>query len=171
MNMIAALKTVPTHAPWSKLSPMFPLRSARPSESSRPASVTIPAPRITPRIPRMGLSDKSAGGAAGFPIDSSLVFRSHGHHCRESRPQMPGQRGVVERSLRGNPLDHFREIPRCVVRRQERELRSTRRRNLENPSGEDLTRKDVYANLRDVADLDVGQLRLPIIGLHPDGAV
>ena len=64
MNMRATLNALAIQAPSSKPIPTFPLRSAKPRDNRRPASVTIPAPMTTPRIPSSGLWDKSDGRAA-----------------------------------------------------------------------------------------------------------
>jgi NAD(P)-dependent dehydrogenase (short-subunit alcohol dehydrogenase family) len=65
LNRLAdALNALAIQAPSSKPIPTFPLRSAEPRDNRRPASVTIPAPMTTPRIPSSGLWDKSDGRAA-----------------------------------------------------------------------------------------------------------
>src|ERR1700722_5781223 len=64
INMMAALYALSNHAPWSKLMPTCPRRSASPSESMRLVSVTRPAPIRTPTIPSRGRVDIWEGIAA-----------------------------------------------------------------------------------------------------------
>ena len=63
MNIVAALNAVPIHAPSSTPMPMWPRRSARPSERKRAASVAIAAPKLTARMPSSGVWERSAGSA------------------------------------------------------------------------------------------------------------
>src|SRR5262245_29134225 len=193
MNTSATLNALLIHAPASKPIPTFPLRSARPSESSRPASVTIPAPRITPAIPSTGLCDRSAGSAAanrdsagatrggslvtgsanaGVALTSTSLFgRTNGHDRRKPWTQPRGQRRILEPDLHRDSLNDLREIAGGVVRRQQRELRSAGGSNLQNRSANDFSGIDVDADFRPIADRDVGQLRLAEVRLHPGRAV
>jgi hypothetical protein len=63
MNIVAALNAVPIHAPASTPMPRCPRRSGRPSDRNRAASVAMPAPMLTTRMPSSGLCERSAGSA------------------------------------------------------------------------------------------------------------
>src|ERR1700745_577162 len=107
MNIRAMLNALLIQAPSSKPIPTLPFRSAKPSVSNRPATVTMAAPSNTPAIPSSGLFDKSSGRAdpldrelsVGFPTGTAmedalidLLLRSHGHDRRETGPQLFGYR-------------------------------------------------------------------------------
>src|SRR5262249_8853578 len=155
MNMMAALNAVPIHAPSSTPMPMWPLRSATPSESKRVASVEMPAPMITVRMPSTGLWDRSAGsadasarvasGGVKAPVLATAVMdmvarsvlaglRSNRDDRRQSCSQPRRQRRVVERNLDRHTLHNLGEVAGRVVRRQEGKLRSAGRCDLEHAS-------------------------------------
>src|SRR5215470_10428442 len=149
----------------------------------RPVSVTTPAPVITPRIPSNGLFESPLGIAAaavcatrigllpGTAMEEAIIHPSvacaDSDYGGEPGSQLRGKRRVVERNLDWHPLDHFREIAGRVIRRQQCELGSTSRCDLDHSPLKYLVWINVDANLRWVADFDVGQLRLAIICRHP----
>src|ERR1700678_2210156 len=130
--------------------PTCPLRSAMPRLSMRPARVTSPAPVTTPRMPRRGRVDTSDGIAAAAAcaistadgrtvmVEAALEFRLSsgvgGCYHRKSGTQSGRERRIVQRDLDGNTLHDFREISSGVVGRQQSELRSAGRRDLNHSS-------------------------------------
>src|SRR5271168_2768779 len=113
--------------------PTWPLRSARPRLSMRPARVTSPAPVTTPRIPRRGRVDTSDGIAAAAAcaistadgrkvmVEAAIDFRlsSGVDSCyhRKSGTQRRRDCQIVQRDLDGNALHDFREVASGVVGR------------------------------------------------------
>ena len=77
------------------------------------------------------------------------------------------QRRVVERDLDRHALHDLREIAGGIVRGQERELRSARGRDLENPPVYHFAGIHIDADVDRIADFDVGQLRLAEVRLYP----
>src|ERR1700691_4893490 len=146
--MSDALKALSSQEPSSKLMPRWPFRSARPRLSMRPARATSPAPVTTPRMPRRGSGDTSDGIAAAAAranstadgriviVEAAIDFRlsSGADSCyhRKARTQRCRERRIVQRDLDGNTLHDFREIARRVVGRQQSELRSAGRRDLDH---------------------------------------
>src|SRR5271155_4836257 len=116
--------------------PRLPFRSAVPSVSMRPVSVTIPAPMTTPKIPSSGLCESSDGKPAAIALAICdfvgecstaicvdifavpLVRRSYRGGHRESGTQLLGLRKVVEYDLHRDALHDFRVVAGGVVRRQ-----------------------------------------------------
>src|SRR6266567_1678152 len=150
----------------------------------RPASVTIPAPRTTPKIPSRGLFDSSAGaadesarticvgeGCATAIVVAILRLRSVSCANRgdngKPRTQGSGNARIIEPDLYGDSLHDFREITGGIVRRQQRELRTAGGRDLDHFAVDHPSRVRVDADLRRVADLHIGELRLAIICLYP----
>jgi hypothetical protein len=65
-------------------------------------------------------------------------------------------------------LHHLGEIAGRVVRRQQAELRTARRRDALDTACDHGPRKGVDGYLRFLAEPDTGQLRLLVVGDHPD---
>src|SRR5580693_5209737 len=136
--MSDALKALSSQAPSSTLMPTWPLRSAMPRLSMRPARVTSPAPVITPRMPSRGRFETSDGIAAAAPraistaegriviveaaIACRLLFGADGRHDGKPGAQFGRKRRIVQRDLHGNALHDFREVAGGVVGRQKCEL-------------------------------------------------
>src|SRR6185369_11851218 len=128
--------------------PTCPFRSAIPSESMRPVRVTRPAPTMTPMIPNRGRVETSEGiaNAAACAISAvaggrlvvvvlvmdSLMPRPNSSGNGETWAQYCCQVGIIEPNLDRNSLCHLGEIAGRVVWRQQRELRSARRSNLDD---------------------------------------
>src|SRR5271169_1118566 len=98
----------------------------------RPASVTSPAPRMTPRIPNRGLVDTLEGIAAAAAraicagvgrrdttVEAAILF-SRPDSCgnRKARAQLGGEIVIVERNLDGNSLDYLGEVAGSIIGRQ-----------------------------------------------------
>src|SRR5262245_39047351 len=131
MNTRATLNAVLIQENTLTPSPSAHMRSDRTTVSRRPATVTMPAPRITPAIPSTGLCDRSAGSAAanrdsagatrggslatgsanaGVALTSTSLFgRSDGHDRRKPGTQPLGQRRIFEPDLHRDSLNDLRE--------------------------------------------------------------
>src|SRR3974390_1940328 len=150
----------------------------------RPVSVTMPAPMITPKMPSNGLLDNSDGTTravacaiccgggrvkvlVGVVIGCSSARSAYRCDNRKPRAQRRCHARVVEGNLHRYSLHYLREIAGGVVRRQQRELRTTCRRNLNHFSVEDFSWVFVNTQVGRIADFNVGELGLAIIGLHP----
>src|SRR5580692_3999624 len=185
MNISPILNALPIQAPSSKLIPTWPFRSAVPKVIMRPASVTIPAPMITPRMPSSGLFERSAGPAAtkacaicaevgcGTTVVEAaiqyapLVRGAHRGNNGEPGTQRGREVGIIEGDLHRDSLHHLRVIPGGVVRRQQRKLRTAGWSNFEYLPLENFSRIFIDAQVCRIADFHIGQLRLAIIGLYP----
>src|SRR5271156_2596887 len=183
--MSDALKALSSHAPSSKLMPMCPFISAMPRLSMRPARVTSPAPVTTPRMPRRGRVDTSDGIAAAAacaicnadgrtvrveaPIDAWLLSGADSCHHRKSGTQRRRHRRIIQRDLDGNTLHDFREIASRVIGRQQRELRSTRGRDLDHFSANKSSGIFVNMQFGNVSNFHVGQLCFAIVRFDPLG--
>src|SRR6266849_4005604 len=109
-----------------------------PREIMRLVSVTIPAPKTTPRIPSSGWAETSTGTAAPtaramsigdgrtVTLEAAILFRlppGPDDRChRESRAKFCGDSVVVQRNLHRDALYHLCEIAGRIVRRKEGEL-------------------------------------------------
>src|SRR5271156_6758019 len=136
--MSEALKALSSQAPSSTLMPTWPLKSAMPRLSRRPARVTRPAPVMTPRMPSRGRVETSDGIAAAAPraicnadgrigiveaaIGCRLLFGADGRHDGKPGAQLGRKRRIVQRDLHRNALHDFREVAGGVIGRQECEL-------------------------------------------------
>src|SRR5271163_3274353 len=149
MNIKAMLKALLIHAPSSKPIPRWPFRSASPSEIMRPVSVTIPAPMITPRIPSNGLFESSEGATAASPCAT----------CSGGGKRTAEVAADIERNLDGDSLHHFRVVAGGIVGRQQRELRTAGGGDFQHLAVKHLARIFIHGNLRNVANLHVGELR------------
>src|ERR1700733_6029783 len=185
INMREALKALSSQAPSSKLMPTWPFKSARPRLSMRPARVTSPAPVTPPRIPSKGRVDTSDGIAAAAAraistadgrivmveaaIDFWLSSGVNSCYDRKSGTQPGCDRRVVQRNLDGNTLYNLREIARGVVGRQQSELRSAGRRDLDHFATNELSGIFVKAQFGRVPNFHVGQLGFAIVRFDPLG--
>src|SRR5271163_2902345 len=178
MNINPTLNALPIQAPSSKLIPTWPFRSAVPKVIMRPASVTIPAPMITPRMPSSGLFERSAGPAAtracaicaevgcGTTVVEAaiqyapLLRGAHRGNNGEPGTQRGREVGIIEGDLHRDSLHHLGVVPGSVVGRQQSKLRTAGRRNLQHLSLEDFSWIFVDAYFRRVADSHIGQLGL-----------
>src|SRR5262245_43934030 len=114
--MSATLYAELIQAPSSTPRPTVPLRSARPSVIIRPVSVTIPAPRTTPRIPITGRFESSDGsppaivlaicafvGGASEPATVAIGGSAHCFVRTVAVTESPGrscaERGVGSRAI------------------------------------------------------------------------
>src|SRR5690242_4545256 len=111
----------------------MPRKSGMPREIMRLVSVTMPAPKTTPRIPSSGRAETSAGTAAPTArtisigdgrtvrLEAAILFRlppgPDGCCHRESRAQFCGKSVVVQPNLHRDALHHLREIAGRIVRR------------------------------------------------------
>src|ERR1700758_5602058 len=119
--------------------PTWPFRSASPSDSMRPVSVTSPAPMTTPRIPNRGRVETSDGSAAAvaWAITSGgggrvviaaaammlrLASRANCGNDRKTWPQVRGQAGIIQSDLYWNALHDLSEVAGGIVRWQQRKL-------------------------------------------------
>src|ERR1700722_153968 len=185
INMSEALKALSSQAPSSKLMPTWPFKSARPRLSMRPARVTSPAPVTTPRIPRRGRVDTSDGIAAAAAcaissadgrivmVEAAIDFRlsSGADRCYHRKPgtQRRLHVRIIQRYLDGNTLHDFGEIAGGVVGRQQSELRTAGRRDLDHLAANEFSRIFVNPKFGSVPNFHVGQLCFAIVRLHPLG--
>src|SRR6266481_2372928 len=154
-----------------------------PREIMRLVSVTTPAPRTTPRIPSSGWAETSAGTAAPtaraisigdgrtVTLEAAILFRlpprPDGCNHRESGTQFRGESCVVQRDLDRNALHDLGEIAGRIVRGQQGKLRPAGGRDLQDLTANYLPGILVNAKFGRITDLHVGQLRFPIVRLHP----
>src|SRR5258708_2389929 len=183
MNISEALKALSSQAPSSKLMPTCPFKSARPRVSMRPVRVTSPAPMTTPRIPRRGLVETSDGMAAAAPramsagvgrtamLEAVMIFRllsrPDGGDDRKSGAQFRGESCVVQHDLDRDTLHDLGEIAGRIVRGQQGKLRPAGGRDLQDLTANYLPGILVNAKFGRITNLHVGQLRFPIVRLHP----
>src|ERR1700730_7641989 len=85
----------------------------------------------------------------------------------EARTQGGRQARIVEHNLHGDSLYDFRKVAGSVVGRQQGELRTAGRCNLDDFAQKELPWVFVYANLHSIAHLHVRELGLAIIFLNP----
>src|SRR5271166_6783805 len=147
----------------------------------RPVSVTSPAPMRTPSIPNRGRVEMSVGiaipvaraicagvGGRDTTVAAAMLFSrpdSSGH--RKAWTQLGSEFGIVERNLDRDSLCYLGEIAGSVVGRQQRKLRSAGGGNLDDFATDDLSGVFIETELGGIANLDIGQLGLAVIGLHP----
>src|SRR5271165_3969194 len=151
----------------------------------RPVSVTSPAPMRTPAIPSRGRVEMSVGiaiavaraicagvggsvGVRDMTVAAAMLFsRPDSSDYRKARAQLGGEFGIVESNLDRDSLHYLGEIAGSVVGRQQRELRSAGGGNLNDFAAHDLSGIFIETQLGCIANLDIGQLGLAVIRLHP----
>ena len=74
----------------------------------------------------------------------------------------------IEDYLHRDPLHYLGEVSRRVIRRQKGELRSAGGRDLSYFPVQGYAGKGIDGDVGDIAFLDVGQLRLFVVGLNPN---
>src|SRR5580692_1867636 len=101
-----------------------------------------------------------------FPL-LRLLSRPDGCYHGKSGTQFRGEGGIIESDLDRNPLHDFGEISGRIVGRKQSELRSAGRGYLQHFSVNDLSWELVDPKFGGIADLNIGQLGFPVIGLYP----
>ena len=79
--------------------------------------------------------------------------------CRDVR--------IVEPNFYRDSLDDFRVIAGGIVGREQRELRTAGRRDLDDFPVEDLAGVFIDPDFGRIADFHIRELRLAVVGLHP----
>src|SRR5271166_6117373 len=151
----------------------------------REVSVTRPAPMRTPTIPNRGRVEMSVGiaiavaraicagvgervGGRDMTVAAAMLFsRPDRSDYRKARAQLGGEFGIVESNLDRDSLYYLGEVPGGVIGRQQRKLRTTGGGNLNDFATDDLSGVFIETELGCIANLDIGQLGLAVIGLHP----
>jgi hypothetical protein len=91
------------------------------------------------------------------------------HHHGETWTELVLQRvSGIEHDLHGDSLHDLREVPRGVVGRQKRELRSAGRSDFRHFSVENDSGESVDLDFGRIAFSNVGKLRFLVICLNPD---
>src|SRR5271156_587568 len=149
----------------------------------RPARVTSPAPRTTPRIPIKGRVETSEGMAAAAAramsagvgrtamLEAAIILRllprPDGGNDGKSGAQFRSEGSVVQHDLDWDALNDFGEIAGCIVRRQQSKLRSAGGRDLLHLAVNYLAGILVNPKFSGVTNLHIGQLGFTIVRQHP----
>src|SRR4030081_2639433 len=133
MKICETIAAVESQAPSSKPSEKAPRKSGNPTEVSRLSKLARNEPSSTAPTANRGcgaMPPRDSGPASLVPaMRRRRVGVNPGHH-RHSRQQPLQQRlALVERDPNRDALHHLGEIAGGIVGRQQRELRSARRRD------------------------------------------
>jgi hypothetical protein len=90
---------------------------------------------------------------------------------RESRSQLADLLTLIENNFDWYTLNNFRVVARCIVRRQEGELRSTCRCDFCNVAMEDMAGKSIDAYIGGITSPNAFELRLSVVRLNPNAAL
>src|SRR6266850_1959277 len=165
--------TVASQAPSSKPSENAPRRSARPTVVSRlskfarnePSSTAPTANSGCGAIPPRETGPRSRSFSAIRARSAGIDMGEDGHSGQQAFQQ---RLVLVELDPDRDPLNHFSEIAGGIVRRQQRELRTARRRNPLDAAVQSFVRETIDGDLHGLTGLDLSQLRLLVIGDHID---
>src|SRR6266850_1843867 len=174
MKICEPMPAVLSQAPSSNPSEKAPRKSARPTDVSRLSKLARNEPSSTAPTANSGCGamPPRETGPRSLPSFSAIRYRLAGINIGDdghSRQQPLQQRlAVVELNADWDTLDHFGEIAGGVVRRQQRELRTTRRRDPLDAAVQFFVRETVDGDIDRLARLYPRELRFLVIGHHID---
>src|SRR5712671_5606005 len=174
MKICEPMPAVESQAPSSNPSENAPRRSGSPTDVSRLSKLARNEPSSTAPTANSGCGaiPPRETGPRSLPSFSAIRPRLTGINIGDdghSRQQALQQRlVVVELNADWDTLDHFGEIAGGVVRRQQRELRTTRRRDPLDVAVQFFVRETVDGEVDRLARLHPRELRFLVIGHHID---
>src|SRR6266702_6877389 len=172
MRICEPMPAVESQAPSSKLSPNAPRRSGRPTVVSRLSKLARNEPSSTAATANSGCGAMPPREIGPWPAASFAAIRAlrvDAGDDRHARHEPRQQRLVViELDAHGNALHHLGEIAGGVVGRQQRDLRTGRRRDALDLAAELFARKTVDGDLDRLARCYVRELGLLVIRDHID---
>src|ERR1700694_225858 len=174
MKICEPMLAVESQAPSSKPSENAPRRSSNPTEVRRlsklarnePSSTAPTANSGCGAIPPRGTGPRSALSLSAIrPRLAGVDIRDDGHSGQQAFQQ---RLILIQLDTDWNALDHLGEIAGGVVRRQQRELRTTRRRDPLDAAVEFFVRETVDGDVDRLARLHPRELRFLVIANHID---